>query len=135
MCCEHVHNSLNKTTVCDVEWVCTDKYILKLNMIKQVFVVILYAAKIRPYARGDFTLNPASVSREWIVPQMFKLLLMRHICFDLVIRFITNRKYAFFCFFYVRMSAENIILIHWIKIDHVQLKWSWLTVVELSIIN
>jgi len=34
-----------------------------------------------------------------IVPQIFKLLPMRHICFDLVIRFITNRKYAFFCIF------------------------------------
>ena len=36
---------------------------------------------------------------EWIVPQFFKLLPMRHIFFDLVIRFITNRKYAFFCMF------------------------------------
>jgi len=36
---------------------------------------------------------------EWIVPQFFKLLPMRHIFFDLVIRFITNRKYAFFCIF------------------------------------
>ena len=36
---------------------------------------------------------------QWIVPQLFKLLPMRHICFDLVIRFITNRKYAFFCIF------------------------------------
>jgi len=30
---------------------------------------------------------------------IFKLLLMRHICFDLVIRFITKRKYDFFCIF------------------------------------
>jgi len=35
----------------------------------------------------------------WIVPQMFKLLPKRHIFFDLVIRFIRNRKYAFFCIF------------------------------------
>jgi len=35
----------------------------------------------------------------WIVPQFFKLLLMRHICFDLVIRFIKNKKYAFFYIF------------------------------------
>ena len=34
---------------------------------------------------------------EWIVPQMFKLLPKRRIFFDLVIRFITNRKYALFC--------------------------------------
>jgi len=30
---------------------------------------------------------------QWIVPQNFKLLPMRHIFFDLVISFITNRKY------------------------------------------
>jgi len=59
--------------------------------------------------------------KQWIVPQIFKLLPNRHIFFDLVIRFITNRKYAFFCVFYVRKSADNIILIYWIKIDHVQL--------------
>jgi len=29
----------------------------------------------------------------------FKLLPKRHIFYDLVIRFITNRKYAFFCIF------------------------------------
>ena len=34
---------------------------------------------------------------QWIVPQLFKLLPKRHIFFDLVIRFITNRKCAFFC--------------------------------------
>ena len=39
--------------------------------------------------------------------------------FDLVIRFITNRKYA--CIFYVRLSADNIILIYGIKIANVQL--------------
>jgi len=44
-----------------------------------------------------------------------------HIFFDNVIRFIKNRKYAFFCIFLVRLSADNIILIYWIKIDHVQL--------------
>ena len=68
---------------------------------------------------------------QWIVPQIFKLLPKRHIFFDLVIRFITNRKYTFFCIFYVGLSADNIILIYWIKID--SYKWSWLTVVELSI--
>jgi len=36
---------------------------------------------------------------QWIVPQRFKLLPKRHIFFYLVIRFITNRKYAFFCIF------------------------------------
>ena len=36
---------------------------------------------------------------QWIVPHIFKLLPKRHIFFDLVIRFITNRKYAFFCIF------------------------------------
>ena len=35
----------------------------------------------------------------WIVPQTFKLLPKRHIFFDLVIRFIINRKYAFLYFF------------------------------------
>ena len=58
---------------------------------------------------------------QWIVSQFIKLLPKRHIVFDLVIRFITNRKYAFFCIFQVRLSADNIILIYWIKIDHVQL--------------
>ena len=38
-------------------------------------------------------------SLKLIVPQFFKLLPKRHIFFDLVIRFITNRKYAFFCIF------------------------------------
>ena len=37
--------------------------------------------------------------KQWIVPQIVKLLPKRHIFFDLVIRFITNRKYAFFCIF------------------------------------
>ena len=41
--------------------------------------------------------------------------------FDLVIRFITNRRYALFCIFLVRLSADNIILLYWIKIDYVQL--------------
>ena len=59
---------------------------------------------------------------KWIVPHILKLLPKRHIFFDLVIRFITNRKYAFFCIFYVRLSADNIILTFWIKIDHVQLQ-------------
>jgi len=36
---------------------------------------------------------------EWIAPQMFKLLPKRHIFFELVIRFNTNRKHAFFCIF------------------------------------
>jgi len=58
---------------------------------------------------------------QWIVPQIFKLLSKRYIFFDLVIRLITNRKYAFFCIFYVSLSADNIFLIYWIKIYHVQL--------------
>ena len=37
-------------------------------------------------------------NHQWIVTQNFKLLPKRHIFFDLVIRFITNRKYAFFVF-------------------------------------
>ena len=60
-------------------------------------------------------------SMKWIVPQFFKLLTKRHISFDLVIRFITNTKYAFFFICKVRLSADNIILIYWIKIDYVQL--------------
>ena len=40
-----------------------------------------------------------NITDQWIVPQIFKLLPERHIFFDLVIRFITNRKYAFFCIF------------------------------------
>jgi len=55
------------------------------------------------------------------VPQIFKLLPKRHIFFDIVIEFITNWKYAFFCIFYVRLSDDNIILIYWIRIYHVQL--------------
>jgi len=39
------------------------------------------------------------VNGQWIVPHIFKLLPKRHIFFDLVIRFITNRMYAFFCIF------------------------------------
>ena len=40
-----------------------------------------------------------AITQQWLVPQMFKPLPKRHIFFDLVIRFITNRKYAFFCIF------------------------------------
>ena len=40
--------------------------------------------------------SDVSRSKQWIVPQIFKLLPKRHIFFDLVIRFITNCKYAFF---------------------------------------
>ena len=58
---------------------------------------------------------------KWIVPQFFKLLPKPHIFFDLVIRFITNRKYAFFCISWVKLSADNTILIYWIKINYVQL--------------
>jgi len=58
-------------------------------------------------------------STQWIVPQIFKLP-PKHIFFDLLIRFITNRKYAFFCIFKVRLSPDNIILLYWITIDHVQ---------------
>jgi len=43
--------------------------------------------------------NSLDMLVKWIVPQFFKLLPKRHIFFDLVIRFITNRKYAFFCIF------------------------------------
>jgi len=32
-----------------------------------------------------------------------------------------HKQEAFFCVFYVRLSADNIILIYWIKIDHVPL--------------
>ena len=35
----------------------------------------------------------------YLIMQFFKLLPKRHIFFDLVIRFIRNRKYAFFCIF------------------------------------
>jgi len=49
---------------------------------------------------------------KWIVPQIFKLLPKRHIFFDLVIRFITQDH---------MLSADNVILNHWIKVDHVQL--------------
>jgi len=51
--------------------------------------------RLSGWATGYFT----NIFTEWIVPQFFKLLPMRHIFFDLVIRFITNRKYAFFCIF------------------------------------
>ena len=63
---------------------------------------------------------------------MFKLLPMRYIFFDLVSG-LSQIGSMLFCISYVRLSAYNIILIYLIKIDHVQLKWSWLTVVELSI--
>ena len=34
-----------------------------------------------------------------------------------VIKFITNGKYAFFCIYQVRVSPDNITLIHWITMD------------------
>ena len=61
------------------------------------------------------------ISTKCIVPQILKLLPMRLIFFDLVIRLITNKKYAFFCILYVRVLPENIILIYWIKNDYVLL--------------
>ena len=48
---------------------------------------------------GNVHVESFIILAQWIVPQIFKLLPKRHIFFDLVIRFITNRKYAFFCIF------------------------------------
>jgi len=50
-------------------------------------------------ANSVIWLNQWSNWSGWIVPQIFKLLPKRHIFFDLVIRFITDRKCAFFCIF------------------------------------
>jgi len=72
-----------------------------------------------------------------MVPQMFNLLphLLKSIAH--MIRLITNRKIAFYCIYLVRLSPDNISLINWIQIDHdlYCYKWSWLTVVELSIVR
>ena len=40
------------------------------------------------------------IEHQRVAPHIFKLLPMRHIFFDLVIRFITNRKYMY-AFLYV----------------------------------
>jgi len=53
-----------------------------------------FIGKVTFWQRGKAN-RCSNFSMQWIVPQMFK----RHIFFDLVIRFITNRKYAFFCIF------------------------------------
>jgi len=51
------------------------------------------------------------------VPQNFKLRPTREIFFDLV-----KACEGVYLFFYVRLSPDNILLIYWIKIDHVLLK-------------
>ena len=53
-----------------------------------------------------------------MVPQIFNLRQNLLISIVREIKFITNRKYAFYCICYVRLSPENISLILWIKIDH-----------------
>ena len=68
--------------------------------------------------------------------QNFKLLPVLCYCFVCVIRCIANRKYTIFYIHSVRLSTDNITLIHWIKILTMYCyKWSWLTVGELSIID
>ena len=67
-----------------------------------VFVVKRYA--VREAKKWRYAVRNAKIERyavrkggggchphQWIVPQLFKLLPMRYIFFDLVIRFITNR--------------------------------------------
>ena len=57
-----------------------------------------------------------------MVPQCFNL--RTHLLKSIVhvIRFITNRKYAFYFIYQVKLSPDNISLNHWIKIDHVLLQ-------------
>jgi len=72
----------------------------RYDFISQIFISIdvgiTYLCKIESFLVW-YIYIPANL--QWIVPQFFKLLPKRHIFFDLVIRFITNRKYAFFCIF------------------------------------
>jgi len=58
-----------------------------------------YADVMKSSAVDAIKVTLSSSNSLWIVPQIFKLLPLRHIFFDLVIRFITNRKYAFFSIF------------------------------------
>ena len=51
--------------------------------------------------------------------------------FDLGKGLITNRMFAFFWVFYVRLSPDNKILFYWITTDNVLLKWLWIA--DLSI--
>ena len=52
---------------------------------------------------------------------IFKLLLLLQYSSVLILRFITHKRYAFFCIYYVGFSLVSIIIIQWIKIDHVLL--------------
>jgi len=64
---------------------------------------------------------PSSYLEQCIVPQNFELLPFLYFSFVRVLKFITHRKYAFFCIYYVRLSLDNHNLIHWIQFDHVLL--------------
>jgi len=59
-----------------------------------------------------YKMSKCSLTEKCRVPQILKLLPMRLIFFDLVIRFITNRKYAFFSmhsflFIFINNSKNN----------------------------
>ena len=56
-------------------------------------------AYITKIIQNTVSFKSFKIGHQWIVPQIFKLFPMRHIFFDLVIMFTTNRKYAFFCIF------------------------------------
>jgi len=61
---------------------------------------------------------------ECLVPPNLNLFPFLSFSFVFVLRFVTNRLYAFFCIFKVRSLPDNIfliILIHWIKTEHVLL--------------
>ena len=69
----------------------------------------------------------SSMDMQCIVQQIFNLLpFLSH--FVRVIRLSQTG-----CIYKVKLSSDNITLIKWIKIDHILLKWSWLTVRELFI--
>ena len=69
-----------------------------------------------------------------IVQQNFNLIPFLKFFFVRVIRFITNRKYAFFFIYLVKLWPDNINLIFWIKIDHILVEWRTITRLNVSTI-
>jgi len=80
-----------------VDWYCGSRY-------NKCYAMLIWQIGTNVQCRFTWSVSflhkiRFQIDMKWIVPQIFKLLPKWHIFFDLVIRFITNRKYAFLCIF------------------------------------
>jgi len=100
-----LRNKVGFTSWSRINTLRTDHYLI-FKISYQLYDKIWQITQISPLSKGEIVLSSASCL--WTISQLsikkhsskiFKLLPMRYIFFDLVIRFTTNRKYAFFCIF------------------------------------